>query len=147
MNYYIPARYLLLLSLSASVCANPEAGSNNYWQCTTHDAGNKQWIARSVFQKIALNFAFASCKKQSQFPATCRTTRGNCEQFIQGISIKPMWKCTAIDSTATPWRSDLYSQRDDAALAAKAYCRQKSSVPGTCFVNMVTCFKSNGIGS
>ncbi len=110
-----------------------------YWQCTTFDASNKQWQAQSPYKKIALNVAFASCKKESTAPLSCKAPQTRCEQLIAGISIKPMWVCTALDRTAVPWRSDLYSQRDDAALAAKAYCREKSIVPETCYINLVTC--------
>lgn len=146
MNYRACSCLILLLSLAASapsVYAEPMV-NGDYWQCTTHDETNKQWDAVSIYQKVALNFAFASCKKESVAPATCRTTQSNCEQFIQGASTKPMWKCLALDRTATPWRSDAYSQRYDAAFAARAYCQQKSTVPGTCYVNLVTCSNKNG---
>lgn len=146
MNYHARSCLILLLSLAASASSvyAESMVSGDYWQCTTHDGTNKQWGAVSIYKKIALNFAFASCKKESVAPATCRTTQSNCEQFIQGVSIKPMWKCTALDRTATAWRSDAYSQRYDAAFGAKAYCQQKSRVPGTCYVNLITCSNKNG---
>lgn len=144
MNSYLRVCVLLLLSLCSSVFAAPLALNGDYWQCTTSDASSKQWSAISIYQKISLNFAYALCKKESTVPATCRATKDNCEQFVRGVSIKPMWQCTALDMTAVPWRSNPYAQRDDAALAAKAYCRQKSVVPGTCYVNMVTCVNRNG---
>lgn len=50
-----------------------------------------------------------------------------------------MWRCTAIDITAQPWESNFYSNRDDAALAAQAYCKENSTLPATCYINMVTC--------
>jgi hypothetical protein len=146
MNYRARSCLILLLSLTTTTYAEP-IHSGDYWQCTTHDGTNKQWGAVSIYKKIALNFAFASCKRESVAPATCRTTSGNCEQFIRGVSSKPMWECTALERTATPWKSDVYSQRYDAAFGAKAYCQQKSTVPGTCYVNLITCSNKNGPNS
>lgn len=145
MNYKIRSS-LLLLILSFPIYAAPPIVSGNYWQCTTLDKTNRQWSAVSIYQKVALNFSFASCKKESSLPATCKTTGNNCEQFIQGVNVQPMWQCTAFDRTALPWRSNGYSQREDAALAAKAYCQQKSTVPGTCYINLVTCVNRNPSG-
>ncbi len=59
------------------------------------------------------------------------------------MSTTPMWICTALDFTAEPWQSNLYPHRDDAALAAKDYCKQNSNVPDTCYINMVTCRNLN----
>ncbi len=140
MNQGIGFCFVLLFSISAQGFA----ADGNYWQCITHDASNKEWSSQSDYQKVALNYSFSACKKQSQLPTTCKATPDNCEQFIQGVSIKPMWSCLALDRQANPWRSDLYSQRYDAALGAKAYCQQKSSVPDTCYVNLVTCTNING---
>lgn len=146
MNNAVRACFLLsLLNLSAAVFADQVPMNGNYWQCTTYDASNKQWSAASAYQRVALNFAYDLCKKESILPNTCKAAENNCEQFIQGISVKPMWQCTALDKTATAWNSNLYSQRDDAALAAKAFCRQKSIVPETCYVNLVTCINKKGI--
>lgn len=143
MNYYTRFCFVLLLGFSATVGAEPVADGSNYWQCTTYDATNKQWLARSTYEKIAINVAFAACKKESTAPATCSATKNNCEQIVLGFSIKPMWVCTALDRMAQPWRSNLYSQRLDAALAARAYCRQNSAVPETCYINLVTCVNRN----
>jgi hypothetical protein len=54
-----------------------------------------------------------------------------------------MWQCTALDQTGEPWQSNFYSQRLDAALGAKAFCKEKSSVPDTCYINLVTCINKN----
>ncbi len=115
----------------------------SYWQCTTHDNSNKQWSAKNIYRKVALNFAFAQCKKESQNPASCKASVEDCEGFNQGKSIRPIWRCTALDQMAEYWQSNLYLHRDDAALAAKAYCREKSEAPDTCYLNFVTCVNLN----
>jgi hypothetical protein len=140
MNQGIRFCFLLLFTLSTQGFAD----GGSYWQCVTHDSANKQWTAQNNYKKVALNYSFSACKKQSNVPKTCKATPSNCEQFIQGVSIRRMWRCLALDREANPWHSDLYSQRYDAALAARAYCQQKSSVPDTCYVNLVTCSERNG---
>lgn len=139
MNRYIKF-YLLLLAFGYTTgFTAPGLERGSYWQCTVEDSANKQWSAKSMYQKAALNNAFASCKKESQKPLSCKSSISNCEGFNQGMSLRPMWRCTALDQTAKPWQSNFYPQRDDAALAAKAFCRNKSSVPESCYINLVTC--------
>ncbi|MFT4058289.1 MAG: hypothetical protein QM652_01935 [Legionella sp.] len=148
MNDGVRCFLIVLLSYASLTFAQPLVDDGrNFWQCTTHDTTGNKWVARSFYQKIALNFAFANCKKESTVPATCITASGNCEQFIQGVSIKPKWKCTALDFNAIAWEGNSYWQLYDAALAAKNYCRQKSKVPGTCYVNFVTCVNQNELNS
>ncbi|KTC93518.1 hypothetical protein OQJ18_04035 [Fluoribacter dumoffii] len=144
MNKYIGYYFLLVLGISASSFAAPII-EGDYWQCATHDANNTKWLSKNMYQKVALNLSYAACKKNSQIPATCKTTRSSCIQFIDGINVMPMWQCTAFDREALPWRSNLYANREDAALAAEAYCKQKSPVPYTCFINVVTCVNKNEI--
>lgn len=134
---------LVLLCLPCSGFSASENENSTYWQCITQDKANKQWTARNSYQKVALNIAFSMCKKESEFPTSCKASKSNCEGFYMGMSTKPLWRCTAMDQTAAPWNSNFYSQRDDAALAAKAYCRENSSVPDTCYINMVTCKNFN----
>lgn len=136
-NYFI---WVLWVFCSSSLAA-PILDNGSYWQCTTKDSIKKIWTAKNTFQKAALNQAFASCKKESTVPSTCKTSESSCEGFNMGTSSsnKPMWRCTALDEAAEAYRSTVYSQRDDAALGAKAFCRNKSSVPDTCYINLVTC--------
>ncbi|MGL5743018.1 MAG: hypothetical protein ACRCXC_11035 [Legionella sp.] len=136
--------FLILLSISFSSVAEPVANST-FWQCTTHDATDMQWSAKSIYQKIALNFAFFQCKKNSKAPKTCKTSKVSCEKYINSLNVTPSWVCTALDRQALAWRSNRYPNRDDAALAAKAFCRQNSAVPGTFYINMVTCINKNEI--
>ena len=144
MKDYFRFCFLLLLSFSTELFAEQVDPNTNYWQCTAHDRTNKQWTTNSYYQKVALNFALAYCKQQSPVPASCRAGRGNCAHFINGVNTRPMWQCTALDAFATPWRSDLFSDREDAALAAQAYCQQNSTIPETCYIFTLLCDNKNG---
>lgn len=139
LNYFL---YPLFLSFAVETPAL-QTGVDDYWQCITIDSTNKQWIAQNYYKKVAQNNSSAQCKQQSLTPASCRTPLSQCERYIHGFNISPMWVCTALDFQAIAWRSNEYTLRDDAALAAKDYCREKSSVPATCYVNMVTCVNKN----
>jgi len=132
---------LILMPISTIIAAPMTPG--NYWQCTTYDNQSKQWSARNVYQKMALNIAYDMCKKESQNPASCKSSINECEGFNQGISISPQWRCTAIDREAIAWQSNFYTLRDDAAFAAKDYCMANSQVPETCYLNFVTCRNFN----
>ncbi len=127
---------LLLLSMQAYSQADN-------WTCKSHDAAHMEWSVSNAYQRMAINLAFDACKKQSKWPKTCKTSLNDCEGFLNGISTKPIWRCLALDAQAQPWQSYYYTTKDDAALAAKAYCKSKSAVPDTCFVNMVTCININ----
>lgn len=137
MSHY---KYIAVLML---LCSGMGHAAKDYWQCTTHDIDNNLWIAKSGFQKVAINVGYDSCKKQSKNPTTCKTAKTACEFFLQGVSTRPLWRCTALDRTAVAWKSNYYSDRTDAAFAAKAYCKDNSTVPETCYINMVTCFNVN----
>jgi hypothetical protein len=62
---------------------------------------------------------------------------------MNGVSTRPMWRCTAFDQMVKSWPSNTYTHRDDAAIAAKAYCEQGSAFPDTCFINLMTCKNMN----
>lgn len=134
--------YVVLLLLPLLSFAMPDDGQD-YWVCKTHDETNREWIVKNNYQKIALNLSFNECKKQSKNPMSCKTSINDCEGFHLGLSTKPFWRCTALDVTATAWRSNYYSNREDAALAAQAYCKSMSTMPGTCYINLVTCINLN----
>lgn len=140
-----PLYFLALLSYSLPIFAEPIDKDSTYWKCSTIDATHTVWTSESIYQKIALNIAYAMCKKKSQAPTTCKTSRTNCEKFVQGMNVTPIWQCTAFDREALIWKSNFYSIREDAALGAQAYCKQKSPVPDTCYINMLTCTNKNEI--
>ena len=140
MNYKIKLSFLLIFM--------PLIGftmpTQDYWVCKTHDRDQIEWAAKSTYQKIALNIAFDACKKRSHDPSTCKTSQEDCEGFHLGMSTKPFWRCTALDRAADHWRSNYYHHKDDAIMAAKAYWKDKSSTPGTCYVNVISCINING---
>ncbi|GGI81369.1 hypothetical protein [Legionella impletisoli] len=126
--------------------ANPAAvmrGQNSYWQCKAYDDQNHQWVAHSSYARVAINKAYEACKSQSKMPASCKTAHEYCESIIKGVTTRPMWRCTALDMHAHVWVSDLYTNRNDAALGARAYCEHRSGMPETCYVNLLTCNNEN----
>ena len=139
-NKVIPVFFILFL-LNAPIWAKPL----EYWQCHAEDDSRHQWFSHSSFARVALNHALQNCKRTSTSPHTCQANRENCEQFISGINTKPLWRCTAFDRAATRWRSNNYAHRDDAAFAARATCREKSTIPETCYVNFITCINRIGM--
>lgn len=139
--------FMLLLCIILPISAAHSARNNNYWQCTSNDASRNNWMAKSEFQRAAMSLAFALCKKESSMPATCKSSVALCQGFNQHSSVSQsntaMWRCTSLDEAAQAWRSTLYSSRDDAALGAKAFCKNQSSVPATCYTNLITCINMN----
>jgi hypothetical protein len=115
------------------------AAKNAYWQCIATDAENKQWSVNNNYQKVAFHLAFAACKKESLSPTSCKMSAYDCLGFNQYNSSSLKWQCTAFDQATEYWRSNFYSKPEDAALAAKAFCKSKSSLPETCYINLVTC--------
>lgn len=132
---------LLIILSPMSAWANPPP--NHYWQCHTNDINNHSWLAKNTYQKIALNLAYATCKRESTAPLSCKTSINNCEEFHNGVSVKILWQCTALDQAGERWRSTQYATSEDAALAAKDYCKDQSTVPDTCYINMINCTQSN----
>lgn len=117
--------------------------SNDFWQCTTRDASDKEWQAVGDHEISALNKSYEACKKDSNAPASCKTSKEECEFMANGTSTRPMWRCTAYDQMAKTWPSNLYRHRDDAAIAAKAFCEDRSGFPDTCYINLMTCKNVN----
>ncbi|STX51370.1 Uncharacterised protein [Legionella busanensis] len=113
------------------------------WHCTAEDGANRQWLAISSYQRAAINKAIDVCKNESQYPETCKISKSNCELYVNGVSTTPAWQCTALDQMAQVWRSNSYANRDDAAIAAREYCQQRSGFPDTCYVNLLTCKNIN----
>ena len=130
--------YILLL-LAIAPCAY----ANEQWECSSHDSVSLQWVAKNDYQRVATTDAFDACKKQSAFPKTCKTEKDDCELFIDGVTTRPMWRCTALDQLSKVWRSKIYRHRDDAAMAAKSYCHHHSAMPDTCYINLLMCHNLN----
>jgi len=134
----------LLCIATIHAWANPVViEASDYWECHVSDSADKQWLAQGSYQRIATNKAFEACKKQSEYPNTCKAANEACEAFVNGISTRPMWRCTALDQLSKVWRSAIYTHRDDAALGAKAYCHQHSGMPDSCYINLMMCKNLN----
>jgi hypothetical protein len=135
--------YFLLMSIISQLAFSAAPTQDDYWLCVTQDKTTKEWGAKSPYQKVAINVSFDACKKESTIPATCKSSKTSCERFVQGMSTSPRWSCTALDLTAVAWPSNFYLQRIDAALAAKDFCKDNSTVPDSCYINLVTCRNIN----
>lgn len=140
MNYKFYFPLLLLVPFLGFANVNE---AQDYWVCKTRDNSDREWVVKNKYQKIALNISFDSCKKQSKKPMTCKTSNNSCEGFHLGLSTKPYWRCVAIDSKAAAWKSNYYPNKDDAYMAAKAYCKSKSKIPDTCYVHVLSCENIN----
>lgn len=157
-NRIVATLFFSLIFITGSLWGNNTMAENNYWQCTAYDSEEKQWIVKNAYERVAINKAFEACKKESRAPASCKATNESCDYFANGTnSNRPkvsvnmnrtfsdaMWQCTALDQMAKPWVGNPSSNKDDAALGAKAYCQQHSTVPDTCYINLLTCKNING---
>ena len=127
------------LFISILLLVNPLlllANDSSYWQCSTMDNDNKQWVFKNRYERAARGRTMEACKQQSQAPNSCKT---DCEEFYHGISTRPAWQCTALDENAKPWVSHIYSRRDEAAIAAKKRCEEHSTIPESCILHFFTC--------
>lgn len=114
------------------------------WQCSALDQAGQQWSEQGNYQLMALNRAFQLCKNQSQYPQTCKAAKENCEMMLDGVvTLKPMWRCMAMDEAAIPWFSTVHDKAADAVIAAEAYCRAYSALPSTCYIDPVICRNLN----
>ena len=139
MRNYIKLTALLL------VLANNHAftASQTSWKCISHDNSNTSWSTTNHYKKVALSLAFEQCKKQSYQPASCRIQAEDCHYYSDGRDTTPMWQCTAVDEEAEGYTGTAYPNRIDAAFGSMAHCKQMSSSPDTCFINMITCININ----
>ncbi|ARG97545.1 hypothetical protein [Legionella micdadei] len=134
---------LIIINSVLSTTVSAETLEGSFWRCTAFDGEDKEWTVDSSYEISAVNKAFEECKKQSKVPSSCKTAKEACEAFVNGKSTRPMWRCTALDQMAKTWLSNVYTHRDDAAIAAKAYCEQNSAFPDTCYINLMTCKNLN----
>ena len=140
-----PLKSAILMSLLFMIISPVWADDAAYWQCSAIDQDNKQWVSKHAYERMAINQALEACKKESQEPSGCKVAHEACEFFDHGVSTRPSWKCTALDQEAKPWASNPYPLRDDAAIAAKAYCKERSASPESCYVHLLTCINLNKV--
>lgn len=119
------------------------ADDSSYWQCASIDSEGKQWVIKQTYQRSAINLALQACKQDSRIPLSCQVSHEACEEFENGVSTRPAWTCTALDDDGKPWISNPYPKKDDAILAAQAYCQEHSTTPDNCYVNELTCKNTN----
>lgn len=131
--FHLKILVLLMLILQ------PAWSDDNYWQCAVHDNENKQWEAKSAYERVATSKAFEACKKESHVPVSCKLIKDSCDYSGKDNSSASLWQCTALDQTGQPWEGKPNSNKDNAALDAKAYCQAHSPAPDTCFINLLTC--------
>lgn len=117
--------------------------SNSYWECTAQDEYYQEWKIDNTVQRIAINQVLDVCKKQSRAPNSCAVAKELCESFVNGKSTRPMWRCVALDDHAKKWPSNIYTKKDDAAIAALDYCKEQSSFSDSCYINLLTCRNLN----
>lgn len=134
---------LILFIFTPLIGFTMPSNDTTYWVCKTMDNNNLEWIVKNKYKKIATNLAFDACKKQSKNPKSCKTSANDCEGFQNGFSTKPLWQCSALDKGTGLWKSNYYAHRDDAAIAAKDYCKTQSTIPETCYVNLIGCINAN----
>ncbi|CDZ78409.1 hypothetical protein BN59_02719 [Legionella massiliensis] len=135
--------FIAYLSSQLSLASTDGLASGNFWRCSTSDAEQKEWTVDSSYEISAINKSYDDCKKLSNVPTSCKSSKEACEMFLNGLTTRPMWRCTALDQMAKVWASNIYKHRDDAAIAAKAFCQQGSSFPDTCYINLMTCKNLN----
>ena len=134
-------KLLIILSLALYFFAfSPSYAEEDQWQCVSMDYSEKKWIGFAAFQRAARQKALDSCKKNSVYPKSCILVKASClSPFSYKGKPDGLWVCTALDRNGSPWKSDGKIDRIASALAARAYCRAKSSIPYTCYINTVTC--------
>lgn len=132
-------KMLTMIMIFSSLFMQQLAAAENSWRCVTVDAENKQWIANSSYQITALNKSLDECKKESKVPATCSVLKDSCNINLTNSSSRVQWQCTAFDFLADSWTATSSAGPDRAALSAKAYCRHKSALPDSCYINLITC--------
>jgi hypothetical protein len=138
---------LLILNLRGFSLSAEE----NLWECVIQDSENKTWSAKNEYHKKALNLAFEFCIKESNQPQSCKKSKVLCQGYDADPN-KPVlsrarvrrvvhgnWQCTAFDRAAIAWHSGIHRNRDAAAWGAQTFCKGRSRVPETCYVNFITC--------
>ncbi len=121
----------------------PNGAFADSWQCIAHDNTYQEWTVEANYQRGALNNAMGDCKKESTQPSSCVVAKEDCDLLVNGLSVRPLWQCSALDAMALSWKSNIYRKADDAALAAKAYCKENSAYPETCYLYLFMCKNLN----
>lgn len=138
-------RHFILCCIALSSCKLTICLANNYWKCHAEDSSHAQWTEISSYQRMANSKAFDACRKQSRLPNSCKTIIEDCEFFINGTSTRPLWQCTALDEIGDRWQSVTKADQYDAMLNAKENCKRNSSIPDSCYMNVLMCKNDNDL--
>lgn len=126
--------FLILLILSQT------GFSDDYFQCSITDRESKSWSAKSKHHKMAVHLALEACKRESNAPGSCKKSKIKCDDSDPTVATNNGgWRCMALDYMARAWSKDYHPNIDGAAFMALTYCRQRSAVPETCYLNYITC--------
>ena len=142
-------KYLQVFFSMFFVLSNAYA-TKNHWTCRAIDSELRYWDTKSEYPRVAMQRSLDDCKKHSIHPTSCESHREQCE--YEGKEIPPtvhhdtqttaqnsLWQCCAYDFNATPYLNTPFPNKEEAALRAKMYCKEKSSEPDTCYINVATC--------
>ncbi len=135
-----------IYAVLAILFINSAWADDSYWQCSAHDIQGKQWMVNHLYEQVATNRAFEACKKESEAPVSCKALKDNCDYFSNGLSTRPLWRCTALDLMSKIWRNNPRPNRDEAAIEAHDICKRYSAMPETCYINLMTCKNLNERG-
>lgn len=108
------------------------------WLCSAYDSKKIRWQAQYEHRMEAARQATLACRRDSSEPASCTQGMQDCQKTDKDTNA-PAWVCIAVDANAQSWHSNPYPNPADAAIAATDYCKSKSAVPDTCFVNTISC--------
>jgi hypothetical protein len=138
--------FLLLGLMLNSSFLHADSEGSELWKCTAVDSTMMMWTVKAPYQRVSTNIALDACKKRSANPKSCKVPGNSCDVVRFGHSSHPLWRCTALDQLAKVWKSGIFSHLEEAALAAKAYCRQHSGFPNTCYTYVLMCKNYNNPG-
>lgn len=113
------------------------------WTCQARDNTNSKWTDSATYQRRAINLALEQCKRESLTPLSCKVEFETCDVIISANSDHPLWRCTALDQLATPWKGGVFPSRDLAAISANEFCKKHSEMPDTCYNNVLMCTNLN----
>lgn len=126
--------WLLMLIITPSWGEEPVV-----WHCTATDQQQRFWTIDTPYEKVSQMKVLDRCRKESAVPTSCQVSHTTCDMTLHGVTQRPLWQCTAIDRKAHAWKSTVFSQQYEAVAAAKADCHNQSTVPLSCYVNLMTC--------
>jgi hypothetical protein len=140
------SQWIVVISFSllfSPLHADLLASYREIWHCYAHDKTDKSFIALGSTEWSSLRTAMKLCKLESKTPKTCKVSREDCDALVNGVSVSPLWQCTALDTLGHAFEGGVYRVGDNAIYGAKNRCYSHSVVPATCYVYAFTCKNLN----